>query len=93
MYDKEIFKKIFYGVFTQVTFSIGSMTGKKIFVGGKGFNYEFDEHDEDQMKMLANVLNAFYNKIEDNLKTSEEEQKLKDFHWFIKTLNNYRDMN
>lgn len=89
MNDNELFRKDFYGKHTKVVFSKRSMTGKVIFVDGKGFTYNFDEKDEKQMKMLANILDAFYERIEDDLKTSEEEQKLKDFHLLIKILNNY----
>ena len=92
MFDEELFRKEFYGNHTQVVFSKRSITGKVVFVGGKGFKYNFDENNEKQMKMLADILNAFYERIEDDIKTSEDEQRLKDFHWLIKTLNNYREI-
>lgn len=92
MFDEELFRKVFNGTHTQITFSKRSVTGKVVFVGGKGFNYEFDENNEEQMKMLADILNAFYDRIKDDIMTLEDEQRLKDFHWLIKTLNNYSEI-
>lgn len=92
MFDEELFRKEFYGNHTQVVFSKRSITGKVVFVDGKGFNYNFDENNEEQMKMLADILNAFYDRIKDDIRTREDEQRIEDCRWLLKVLNNYRDV-
>jgi hypothetical protein len=87
MFDEIVFDKTFYGV---VTFRIKSISGSKIYVKGTGFNFNFDKNNEEQMKLIANVLLNFYDAIEDGLKTNEEDDKLKDFDFLIKILNRYK---
>ena len=87
MFDKILFDKTFYDV---VTFRIKSISGSKIYVRGKCFHFNFDKDNEEQIKLIANVLLDFYDAIEDDLKTSEEDNKLKDFDSIIKILNRYK---
>lgn len=87
MFDKILFDKTFYNV---VTFRINSISGSKIYFRGRCFHFNFDKNNEEQMKLIANVLLDFYDSIEEDLKTSEEEQKLKDFDFLIKMLNCYK---
>lgn len=90
MFDKELFRKEFYDGNHPVIFSKRSVSGKVIFVAGKGFHYDFDENNEEQMKMLAEVLDLLFETFVDDIKTSQEEQKLEDFNHLMKILNNYR---
>ncbi len=87
MFDEIIFDKTFYDV---VTFRIKSISGSKIYVRGKMFHFNFDKNNEEQMKLIANVLLDFYDAIEDDLKTREEDDKLRDFDIIIDTLNRYK---
>lgn len=87
MFDKILFDKTFYDV---VTFRINSISGSKIYIRGIEFHFNFDKNNKEQMKLIANVLLDFYDAIEDDLKTGEEEQKLKDFDFLIKMLNTYK---
>lgn len=89
MFDEEIYKKVFYGNNTQVVFRIGSMTGKRIFVGGRGFSFDFDKNNEKQMELISNILFAFYDCIENELITTKEKTMLADFRTVIEILNNY----
>ena len=90
MFDRELFRKEFHDGNHPVVFSKRSMSGKVIFVAGKGFNYDFDENNEDQMKMLAEVLDLLFEAVVDDIKTVQEEQKLEDFNHLIKILNTYK---
>lgn len=87
MRDEIVFDKTFYDV---VTFRIKSISGSKIYVRGRGFHFNFDKNNEEQMKLIANVLLAFYDAIENDLKTNEEDDKLRDFDFLIKILNHYK---
>ena len=87
MFDEIIFDKTFYSV---VTFRIKSISGSKIYIYGRGFNFDFDKDNEEQMKLIANVLLSFYDVIEDDLRTNEEDDKLRDFDLFVKILNRYK---
>ena len=87
MFDKIIFDKTFYDV---VTFRVKSISGSKIYIRGKGFHFNFDKNNEEQMKLIANVLLDFYDAIEDDLLTHEEKTKLNDFDNLIGILNRYK---
>ena len=88
MFDKELFRKSFYGL---ITFKIGSLSGSKIYVGAKEFAFNFDRTNEEQMKLIADVLFDFYEAIERDFRTNEENEKLRDFNSLITILNNYKD--
>ena len=75
MFDEIVFDKTFYDV---VTFRIKSISGSKIYVRGIGFHFNFDKNNEEQMKLIANVLLDFYDAVENNLKTNEEDDKLRE---------------
>lgn len=87
MFDEIVFDKTFYDV---VTFRVKSITGSKIYVKGIGFHFNFDKNNEEQMKLIANVLLDFYDAVEKDLKTNEEDDKLRDFDFLIKILNRYK---
>lgn len=87
MFDEIVFDKTFYDV---VTFRIKSISGSKIYVRGIGFHFNFDKNNEEQMNLIANVLLDFYDAVENNLKTNEEDDKLRDFDFLIKMLNRYK---
>lgn len=87
MFDEIIFDKTFYDV---VTFRVKSISGSKIYFRGRGFHFNFDKDNEEQMKLIANVLLDFYDAIEDDLRTNEEDNKLKDFDNLIKIINSYK---
>lgn len=87
MFDEIVFDKTFYDV---VTFRVKSISGSKIYVKGIGFHFNFDKNNEEQMKLIANVLLDFYDAVENDLKTSEEDDKLRDFDFLIKILNRYK---
>lgn len=87
MIDEIVFDKTLYDA---VTFRIKSVSGSKIYVRGTGFQFNFDKDNEEQMKLIANVLLDFYDAIEVDLKTTEETDKLRDFEFLIKILNRYK---
>lgn len=87
MIDEILFDKTLYDA---VTFRIKSISGPKIYVRGVGFQFNFDKNNEEQMKLIANVLLDFYDAIEIDLKTTEEIDKLRDFDFLIKILNRYK---
>lgn len=87
MIDEILFDKTLYDA---VTFRIKSISGSKIYVRSIGFQFNFDKNNEEQMKLIANVLLDFYDAIEIDLKTTEETDKLRDFDSLIKILNRYK---
>lgn len=87
MFDEIVFDKTFYDV---VTFRVKSISGSKIYVKGIGFHFNFDKNNEEQMELIANVLLDFYDAVENDLKTNEEDDKLRDFDFLIKILNRYK---
>lgn len=87
MFDEILFNKTFYDV---VTFRIKSISGSKIYVRGIEFHFNFDKNNEEQMKLIANVLLNFYDAVKNDLKTNEEEDKLRDFDFLIEILNRYK---
>ena len=87
MFDEILFDKTFYNI---VTFRVKSISGSKIYVKGIGFHFNFDKNNEEQMKLIANVLLDFYDAVENDLKTNEEDDKLRDFDFLIKILNRYK---
>ena len=87
MFDEIVFDKTFYNM---VTFRIKSLSGSKIYVRGIGFHFNFDRNNEEQMELIANVLLDFYDAAKNNLKTNEENDKLRDFDFLIKILNRYK---
>ena len=87
MFDEIVFDRTFYGV---ITFRINSISGSKIYVRGIEFHFNFDKNNEEQMELIANVLLDFYDAVENNLKTNEEDDKLRDFDFLIKILNRYK---
>jgi hypothetical protein len=87
MFDEIIFDKTFY---SKVTFRIKSLTGSRIYVKGRGFAFDFDRDNEEQMKLIANVLLSFCEAIDDDLKTSEDDDKLRDFDLLVNILNRYK---
>lgn len=87
MFDEIVFDKTFYDV---VTFRVKSISGSRIYFKGRGFNFDFDKDNEEQMKLIADVLLCFYQVIEDDLITTEEDNKLRDFDFIIEILNRYK---
>jgi hypothetical protein len=87
MFDEIVFDKTFYDV---VTFRVKSISGSKIYVKGIGFHFNFDKNNEEQMRLIANVLIDFYDAVENDLRTNEEDDKLRDFDFLIKILNRYK---
>lgn len=87
MFDEIVFDKTFYNV---VTFRVKSISGSTIYFRGRGFHFNFDKDNEEQLKLIANVLLDFYDALEDDLRTSEEDNKLRDFDFLIEILNRYK---
>ena len=87
MFDEIIFDKTFYN---RITFRIKSISGSKIYFKNREFHFNFDKNNEEQMKLIANVLLDFYDAIEDDLKTNKENKKLRDFDTVIEILNRYK---
>lgn len=91
MFDKELFRKEFNINNIKIVFIKRTITGKVVFVDGKGFCYNFDENNEEQMKILTDILYAFYKEIKNSIRTAEQDDKLIDFTTLIEILNRYKE--
>lgn len=77
MFDEIIFEKIQVRRNCSVIFRKHTIFKSEIIVGNYTFSYEFDE---DNIKQIADILDAFYGVIKDKLITGAEREQIKQYN-------------